>query len=333
MAIVNGSLQEGYKDAAWFAANPTLVLLVGQKVNLEQSGTYKLGDGVTDLSALSFLGGTSTTPNLQQVTDEGSTTTNPITTTDSFKVDIAGLDAALVSGYELSVLDSTLGVKLFEADRINDTVKVLGVEVATVNDLSTKQDKNIIVSASQTAVLDERYIMNATSTFTDPTPVEGKGYHVTVLNGTATVGGTAYSILGTQILRMYNSGAWVTYINYSDTEFVDISGTSTIVGWASFTTKQLQERVKGEILNITCIISGTSNSTSTTFTLSANATSKVTAQYSAVKFTNNGAASATFGLAEIVGGTNIITIYRTNTGASWSNSGTKTIRFSAEIQL
>ena len=57
MAIVDGSLQEGYKDAAWFAANPTLVLLVGQKVNLEQTGTYKLGDGTTQLSALSFLGG------------------------------------------------------------------------------------------------------------------------------------------------------------------------------------------------------------------------------------------------------------------------------------
>ena len=56
MAIVNGSLQEGYKDAAWFAANPTLVLLVGQKVNLEQTGTYKLGDGTSQLSALSFLG-------------------------------------------------------------------------------------------------------------------------------------------------------------------------------------------------------------------------------------------------------------------------------------
>jgi len=59
MAIVNGSLQEGYKNAAWFAANPTLVLLEGQRVNLEQTGTYKLGDGVTALSALSFLGASS----------------------------------------------------------------------------------------------------------------------------------------------------------------------------------------------------------------------------------------------------------------------------------
>jgi hypothetical protein len=57
MGIVNGSLQLGYKDNAWFTANASLVLLVGQIVYLEQTGTYKIGNGVTALSALSFLGG------------------------------------------------------------------------------------------------------------------------------------------------------------------------------------------------------------------------------------------------------------------------------------
>lgn len=57
MAIVNGSLQLGYKDSAWFTANASTVLLVGQIVYLEQTGTYKLGDGVTTLSSLAFLGG------------------------------------------------------------------------------------------------------------------------------------------------------------------------------------------------------------------------------------------------------------------------------------
>ncbi len=57
MAIVDSSLQLGYKDTAWFTANASLVLLAGQIVYLEQTGTYKLGDGVTALSALSFLGG------------------------------------------------------------------------------------------------------------------------------------------------------------------------------------------------------------------------------------------------------------------------------------
>lgn len=54
------SIQLAVKDSAWFTANPTHVLLLGQKVYKDdQSGLYKLGDGVTQLSALSFLGGSS----------------------------------------------------------------------------------------------------------------------------------------------------------------------------------------------------------------------------------------------------------------------------------
>ena len=76
MAIVNGSLELGYKDLAWFTANPTLVLKEGQIVYLEQTGTYKIGNGVSTLSALSFLGVSSETQTLQNVTDLGSITTN-----------------------------------------------------------------------------------------------------------------------------------------------------------------------------------------------------------------------------------------------------------------
>ena len=58
--MANVNIKLGYKNAAFFAANPTLVLNVGQLIYLEQTGTYKIGDGVTQLSALSFLGSTST---------------------------------------------------------------------------------------------------------------------------------------------------------------------------------------------------------------------------------------------------------------------------------
>ena len=78
MGIVNGSLELGYKDLAWFGANPTLVLKQGQIVFLEQTGTYKIGDGVSTLSALSFLGISSETQTLQNVTDLGNFTTNNI---------------------------------------------------------------------------------------------------------------------------------------------------------------------------------------------------------------------------------------------------------------
>lgn len=78
MAIVNGSLELGYKDLAWFGANPTLVLKEGQIVFLGQTGTYKIGDGVSTLSTLSFLGISSETQTLQNVTDLGNVTTNNI---------------------------------------------------------------------------------------------------------------------------------------------------------------------------------------------------------------------------------------------------------------
>lgn len=58
--MANVDIQLGYKDSTWFTNNATLVLKVGQTVHLQQTGTYKIGDGTTQLSALLFLGGTST---------------------------------------------------------------------------------------------------------------------------------------------------------------------------------------------------------------------------------------------------------------------------------
>ena len=60
--MANVDIQIGYKDSAWFTANATLVLKVGQVVYLQQTGTYKIGDGTTQLSALSFLGAGSFVP-------------------------------------------------------------------------------------------------------------------------------------------------------------------------------------------------------------------------------------------------------------------------------
>lgn len=54
MAIV--SIQEAYRDQSWFDSNPTYVLKRGERINLLQSGTYKIGDGTTQLQNLSFLG-------------------------------------------------------------------------------------------------------------------------------------------------------------------------------------------------------------------------------------------------------------------------------------
>lgn len=69
-----------------------------------------------------------------------------------------------------------------------------------------------VVSANQVAVNDGQYTNVANSTYTDPTPVEGKGYWVLVRNGTATINSVAYSVAGTIVYRVFHSGAWATYI-------------------------------------------------------------------------------------------------------------------------
>ena len=56
--MANVDIQLGYKDSTWFTNNATLVLKEGQTVHLQQTGTYKIGDGTTQLSALLFLGST-----------------------------------------------------------------------------------------------------------------------------------------------------------------------------------------------------------------------------------------------------------------------------------
>jgi hypothetical protein len=74
-----------------------------------------------------------------------------------------------------------------------------------------KQSTSIEVTGNLTAVLNSYYINTASATYTDPTPSQGKGFVVLVRNGTATVGGTGYSVAGTLIFRYYHSGAWANY--------------------------------------------------------------------------------------------------------------------------
>lgn len=76
----------------------------------------------------------------------------------------------------------------------------------------------IVVSSSQTATNDSDYTLVASTTFTDPTPIEGKGYSVLIRNGTATIGALAYSTVGTLVWRLFHSGSWATYVLTNQTQ-------------------------------------------------------------------------------------------------------------------
>lgn len=85
--ILDATIQEIYEDAQWFTDNASFILLEGQRANLLQTGTYKLGDGVTQLQNLSFLGTSSS--GVQSVTGEF------VDNTDSSNPVITGIQSSL----------------------------------------------------------------------------------------------------------------------------------------------------------------------------------------------------------------------------------------------
>lgn len=62
------------KDTAWFTTNAAMILKAGEPAYHETTGQFKLGDGVTAISALSFLPAATATPTLQQVLAAGNIT-------------------------------------------------------------------------------------------------------------------------------------------------------------------------------------------------------------------------------------------------------------------
>jgi hypothetical protein len=92
-------------------------------------------------------------------------------------------------------------------------------------------NNTIVVSSNTTAVNDAVYTVVASATFTDPTPVEGKGFTVFIRNGTGTVGGTGYSVAGTKITRIFHSGSWANYVSGGD---MVLASTQTNTGLKTF---------------------------------------------------------------------------------------------------
>ena len=81
------------------------------------------------------------------------------------------------------------GDTTFTSGLTANTLNIGGTNVVLTN----LQQTPIVVSGNTTAENDKVYHVIANATFTDPTPVEGRGFVVFVRNGTATVGGVGYT--------------------------------------------------------------------------------------------------------------------------------------------
>jgi hypothetical protein len=156
--MANVNIELGYKPLVWFTANPTIVLLAGQIVYLEQTGTYKIGDGVTQLSLLNFLGISSETQTLQNVTDLGSVTTNNIEANSFVKTGGVSTEFLKANG---SVDSSTYSTATKTSDLINDGDD--GNPFISLNDLPS----NLILYAT-TAASDIPTYVKLVSSITDP---------------------------------------------------------------------------------------------------------------------------------------------------------------------
>jgi hypothetical protein len=96
-------------------------------------------------------------------------------------------------------------------------------------------------TANFTAEYGVYYVVNASATITDPTPVDGYGYIFYVLRGTVTAGGLNYAPTSL-VYRYYSFGAWITKDVSNLTEISDINtalGNRVQVGVNNSTTLAL----------------------------------------------------------------------------------------------
>jgi len=172
-----------------------------------------------------------TTPTFDQVTFEGSISSRPF-----------GFDDG--AGAEVNIVPNTVNItspsgvgnynvngiqyqnSSFSTDIVPPATPIADVTFehpAKTESTYYYATQSEIINANKTAENDSKYTVIANATFTDPTPVEGKGYTVFVRNGTATIGGVGYTA-GSLVYRVYYSGAWG---SYNQSGFIPITGTTT----------------------------------------------------------------------------------------------------------
>lgn len=154
MAIVDGSIQIAKNNSAWFTANSTVVLLKGQLVFNETTSELFIGDGTTQLSALTPIN-SGVTQTLQQVLTNGNSTGDLTIVSPDGKSTLYVNDGSVESNYtDGSTINSvgvnsvgvTLGsedgtdisfisIKSSTINLASNNVQKNGIEVATINDI------------------------------------------------------------------------------------------------------------------------------------------------------------------------------------------------------
>lgn len=118
--------------------------------------------------------------------------------------------------------------------------------------------------------------------------------------------------------------------NLTEGTWTDYSATSTIVGWSSYTTKLIYYKDIGKTRFVTYVLAGTSNSTSTTFTVPSASSNTVDTVF-ASRAMDNSVEGAT-GLGALLPNSSTVNCYRSAL-AAWTASGTKVVAGQFTYQL
>jgi hypothetical protein len=325
----------------------------GTNVTITGSGT------LADPYIISASGGGGTTPTLQQVTDEGSQTTNTITIDKEDEEalifnnlgDIVGnitnaSDGAVFSS-QSKTAPSTDNIEYRNGKIVirkgNVTSKTLHIpytgetdgntiatrEWVTANPPSVVVDADdvtetatrVFVTPAQKTILSNTSGTNSGDNATNTTSNAYADAKVadTITNGVTTIAPSQNAVFDALALKADKS-------DFED--WTDFSGSSTIVGWTTPDISFLRYSRVFKSVTIRGRITGTSNSSSTNLTIPFTIANFGPSQAnSSLLFTNNGIASPTSGVTIAQNNSNQISFFRDGSLLSWTNSGTKTINF------
>ena len=332
LPVNNGVYAEFSSTAIWddgvFTATDRIVLkFYGSRIAGGSNPTYEFQfGGLTPVRTLVPIPLSvvpiTTTPTLQEVTDVG----NVIFSDDNLNKIVIDKVTQAVRFYGKSLITDpfVLATEYTQYGLYIDQMYNFGVN-------------KIKLEAGEGLVLDDNYgnmiVISAYSATKNGVEFATLSDIPTVANATETVAGIAEIATTTEVATGTDDERIitplklkaVTDLKVDKTSWIDISATSTIVGWSSFTTKVIRYKIINDIAFVEFILDGTSNSTSTNFTLPFN--SPVYTNGIGSYVTNNGIVSDVPPRFEINASSNLISIRRSFSAAltTWAASGNKAV--------
>ena len=160
-----------------------------------------------------------------------------------------------------------------------------------------------------------------TDKFVTPETLKNQNYLATIAYADAKVASELASFKTANFIDFTSSGQTQLDGKVDKTNWVDISNTSTIVGFSIIVDRRILYKIVDNIMFINFYIGGTSNAPTFTFTLPNNAIDTIFTS-SGIGF-NNGITLTTPSRIQVIAGSNVITLLRDISGATWTNANAK----------